>query len=185
MVSNCPSVSVEEIEDEDGEEEDEEVEKEEKVLFLSLSFPIIHFLIIILFLCNKEDETIGENPIGKKDVEEATVVSSDNEVLSRQMTRLVLRKVYFKSSLLLSILYLIGLLPLLLYEVEGTKRLTRSSDSDLPLEKGVDFGSRRVRSKPSHPEGRAAGETGVETDSPSSRESKDDDDFCGFKVAMG
>ena len=61
------------------------------------SFPNNNF-----FLRDKEDETIRENLVGKK----------INEVLSRRMTRLALTKVYFKSSVLLSILYLIGLLPL-------------------------------------------------------------------------
>ena len=42
---NHPLVSAEENEDEDDEEEDEEVEKEERVLFFSLLFPVIHFLI--------------------------------------------------------------------------------------------------------------------------------------------
>ena len=70
-------------------------------------------------------------------------------------------------------------------EAKGTKRRTRRSDPEFPLEKGVDLGGRRVRSKLSRHEGHAASGPGVGTDSPPSRESEDDDDFGNFKVAVG
>ena len=68
--------------------------------------------------------------------------------------------------------------------MDGKKRRTRSSDSYLPLEKGVDVGGRRVCSKPVRRKERVLGERDIEADSPSSTE-PEDDDFGNFKVAVG
>lgn len=53
------------------------------------------------------DETVGVDPISEDGVEKVEKFSSDNEVLSHRVTRLALRKIYFESNLLSSILFLI------------------------------------------------------------------------------